>query len=142
LPSLKSLANLTLVTLGLSFAAANLWYAASRSTIPLELHGEVTRKQQLLEKHPGLDDVCMITLSDGRQIHVDAPVYNAVTEGQSIDKQNWSHEVEIGGEKVGLTWSPDFLGMLWAMPITIAVFALLGMTLLDRPRAGAAVNAP
>ncbi|MEZ6088511.1 MAG: hypothetical protein R3C05_10890 [Pirellulaceae bacterium] len=46
-----------LLLLSVLFAAANLWFAAARTTIPLKLRGTVTHKQRLIEKTPGVDDV-------------------------------------------------------------------------------------
>jgi hypothetical protein len=123
-----------LLILGVSFAGANLWFAAARSTIPLELHGTVTRKQRLIEKTPGVDDVHIVTLDSGRRIQVDAHVFNAIAEGQSINKAAWARTLQVGDRAFALSWSRDVRGMLWAMPLTLVIAVVLGMMAVDRPR--------
>lgn len=114
-----------LVGFGVLFACENLWIAACRSTIPLELHGTVTRKQRLVEKKPGIDDVYMITLDSNRRIQIDRDVYQVVGEGISIHKTAWSKKLDVDGQDNYLVWSRDFQGMLWVMPITMCVCVLM-----------------
>ena len=123
---------LLLIILGASFAGANLWFTATRSTIPLELHGNLTQKQCLIEKTPGVDDVYIVTLDLDRRIQVDGSVFNAMAENQSVNKPAWARIIEIDGNNIALSWSPDFHGMLWAMPLTVTVCALVGMMAVER----------
>lgn len=124
--SLKTASILTLIILAVSFAGVNIWFAAARSTIPLELHGHVTHTQRLIEKKPDVDDVYLVTLDSGRRIQVDGPVFDALAAHQSVKKRAWTAIIEIDGKNIALEWSPDFRGMLWAMPLTVAVCVLLG----------------
>ncbi len=119
--------------LGVSFAGANIWFAATRSTIPLDLHGNVTQTQRLIEKTPGVDDVYIVTLDLDRRIQVDGPVFDTLATHQSVKKRAWSRIIEIDGKNIALGWSPDYRGMLWAMPLTVAVCVFLGMMAVERP---------
>lgn len=131
----ENISVFALLLLGIAFAAGNVGFAAMRSTIPTELHGNVTRKQRLLEKHPGVDDVCMITLGDHRPIQVDRSVFDLVKVSQSVDKRAWAKIMEVDGKETTLEWSADFYGMLWAMPLTMAVCVVVGMGALRGARA-------
>lgn len=111
-----------LVALGLGFAAGNLWYSAIRSTIPLELRGEVTKKQRGIEKSPGVDDVYLVTLDNKRVFQVDRMVYESVSVSQTIDKSAWSNKATIDGRTIKLVWSSDFYGLVW-----VAVISVLAM---------------
>lgn len=116
----------------MAFASANIWFAAARSTIPLELHGNITQTERLIEKTPGIDDVYIVTLDLDRRIQVDSPVFDAVAAHQSVNKRAWSQTIEIDGKRIDLAWSSDFRGMLWAMPLTVAACVLLGMIAVGR----------
>lgn len=122
---------------GIALALANLWFAAVRSTIPLALDGQIQSKERRLEKHPGIDDVFLITLN-GRTLQVDQPLYDAVNPGTVVDKWSWSHEVAMSGAGIRLSWSPDARGMAWAMPFTMAILAVLvGLAWQAKERRGA-----
>ena len=126
MPSHRSLSIIVLVLLGASFAGANLRFTAARSTIPLDLHGEVVWKQRLMEKTPGVDDVYLVTLDSNRRIQVDGPVFDALVLNRSIDKCAWSRTLESDGRMIEIVWSPDFHGMAWAMPLTVVLVLLHG----------------
>lgn len=128
----KSQSIIALLILGFFFAGANIWFAAARSTIPLELHGIVTHAQRLIEKTPGVDDVYIVTLDSDRHIQVDGPVFNALAAQQSVNKHAWTRIITIDGRDIFLAWSPDFRGMLWAMPLTLAVCVFVGMMAVER----------
>lgn len=130
----RSLSILALIVLGISFAGTNVWFAAARSTIPLELHGNVTRTQRLIEKTPGVDDVYIVTLDLGRRIQVDGSVFDAMAANQAISKRAFTRLMEIDGKNIALSFSPDFRGMLWAMPLTVTVCVLIGMMEMEWPR--------
>jgi hypothetical protein len=107
-----------------SFAHANVWFAAARSTIPLALHGQVTQRLRLTEKHPGLDDVYVVALDSNQRIQVDGRVYDAMRLNQSINKRAWSRTIEVEGRPLDLDWSADFRGMAWAMPLLTIILVL------------------
>ncbi len=123
-----------LLALGMAFAAGNLWYTAARSTIPLELNGTVVSKQRKAEKWPGVDDVYLLVFDSGRRVQVDAAVFDAVAERQTIRKQAWDRTLEADGQTIPLDWSADLRGMLWAMPLTVLVGGLVAV-IVSRPRA-------
>lgn len=139
--SARSNQVLILFVLGVGLAAANLWYAALRSTIPLELRGEVTKKERGIEKSPGVDDVYLVTLDRTRVLQVDRTVYDSVSVSQSIDKSAWSNKATFNGRTITLAWSADFYGLVW-----VAVVALLAMIFCAVPlepfRSGPSTGAP
>lgn len=91
------------------------------------LDDRVVTKEVRREKHPGEDDVHMLRLHGGRQLHVDAPIYAAIKEGQILKKAAWSRELQHDGQTLPLEWSRDFGGMAWAMPIILLImFATAG----------------
>jgi hypothetical protein len=95
---------------------------AARSTIPLAIDTQVTWRELRHEKHPGSDDVCLITLADGRMLHVDGPIFDAVDVGQALRKPAWRHTLDRDGEPLPLA-----RGMGRAM--SVAVVALLGIAI-------------
>ena len=127
----KSHSTIVLLILGCSFALANLWFCAARSTIPLELNGQVTRKNRLVEKAIGVDDVCLITVNGDNSIQVDAGVFEAVTEGATLKKIRWSRKLAINETIVPIEWSQDFWGMAWTMPFAVLLFLVLSIPLIS-----------
>lgn len=114
-----------LLLMGLALAQANLWFAAVRTTIPLHLDGQVAEKERRLEKKPGVDDVCLVTLDDGTSFQVEIAVYDAIIPGCTLRKDAWSRQLHIDDAAIELDWSLDVRRMLWAMPATVLVLALL-----------------
>lgn len=106
----------TLFLLGGVLAAANIWLAAARSTIPLQLDDEVIGLRRLREKHSGKDDVYLLDLRQQGVVQVDEHVFKAVNEGARIQKDAWSQQLDNDGHAIDLEWSADLHGMLWAMP--------------------------
>ncbi|MCI0629533.1 MAG: hypothetical protein L0Y44_02635 [Phycisphaerales bacterium] len=116
---------MVLLALGAFLAAANLYETAARSTIPLELDSVIRSKEIRREKHPGRDDVHLLRLETGRVLHVDPPIYAALSLGEPVRKSAWSHSLSHGDQTLPLNWSRDFRRMRVVMPLTIAVFAAL-----------------
>lgn len=131
----KSLSVIAHLLLGLSFAAGNLWFSAVRSTIPLQLHGNAAKKERLIEKTLGVDDVYLVTLGDGTHIQVDGPVYEAIVLNRLVRKDAWSRKLESDGTIIDVDWSHDFNGMLWAMPSVMVLFVLFGSLAIVNPSA-------
>lgn len=121
-----------LLLVGLPLAAGNVWFAAKRSTIPLQLDARVVRKEVRREKHPGEDDVFLLQLSPGRLLQVDEALFRAVNEGAALRKDAWSRRLEANGRTIELGWSCDFRGMLIAMP---TLFVILAATIFWQRRA-------
>jgi len=114
----------TLFLLGGVLAAANIWLAAARSTIPLQLDDEVIGMRQLGEKHPGKDDVYLLDLHQQGRLQVDKHVFDVVKKGTRIRKVRWSRQIEHDGHTTVLEWSTDLRGMLWVMPGILIVMLL------------------
>jgi len=111
----------TLFLLGGVLAAANLWFAAARSTIPLRLDDEVVGMRKLREKHPGKDDVYLLDLSQQGVVQVDKEVFEELNNGARIRKVRWSRQLEHDGATSDLEWSADLRGLLWTMPGSLIV---------------------
>jgi hypothetical protein len=105
-------------------ALGNLWSTFHRSGIPVALTGRVERVEVRREKHPGLDDVHLVTIS-GRRIHLDADVAALVQEGDEVRKPAWSTHLTTprGTSRIGL--SRDFRRMIVAMPVAFVLALLL-----------------
>lgn len=110
-----------LLTAAAALAAANIWFTAARSTIPLRLEGIVARKETRHEKHPPRDDVWLLDLRPGGVVQVDETVFDQVAAGDELRKDRWSRRLLCNERPVDLKWSADFYGMLWAMPLSMAV---------------------
>jgi hypothetical protein len=116
-----------LLLIGALLAVGNVWIAAKRSTIPLELHEAVAKKEVRREKHPDHDDVHLLCFQSGRVLEVDRQVFEAVHEGERIEKSVWARELRHGAHALQLFWSRDYQGMTRAMPMVVLI---LGITAL------------
>ncbi|MEZ6010222.1 MAG: hypothetical protein R3F05_21005 [Planctomycetota bacterium] len=114
-----------LLILAVLLAAGNVAWTFMRSGVPFSLEGTVERIEVRREKHPGLDDVHLVTIG-GQTLHVDADVAGALREGDRVSKQAWSWSLSTPREQVRLGLSNDARGMLVAMPLLV----LLGLVAL------------
>lgn len=110
-----------LVAAGLAFSVGNIWVTLARSTIPVSLSGTVTDKELREEKHPGVDDVYLVTFSDGRVIQVDRSVFVAARVGAPLEKEAWSRRLRTGEQDVDLDLSTDARRMFILMPLAAAL---------------------
>lgn len=113
--------------MGIAFATGNLWFAAARSMIPLALNARIFTKERLPEKHKGVDDVYLLKVAGGKTLQVDQAVYEAVDEGESLQKSAWSTELQLDAERIELRWSPDMKGMSWVMPLATVLLVWLAL---------------
>jgi hypothetical protein len=129
---LRLLNTVLLITAAVVLAAGNIWYAAARSTIPLSLHDQVVDIEMRREKHPGKDDVYLLQLRSGRVLQIDPTIARVITPGSQISKDAWSRTLQIDSQAMDLKWSPDFYGMIRAMPammlLLLATAAVIDMT--------------
>lgn len=112
----------------LVLAGGNLWVTASRSLIPPAVSGTVASRTVRHEKHPGHDDVCLWTMADGRELHVDQAVYSLVPEGSTIAKRRFARTLTVVStrgptQEIVLEFSDDFRGMCLAMPLAVLIAA-------------------
>ena len=105
-------------------AIGNTYETLRRSTIPLEIEGQVNALEVRREKHPGVDDVHLLSV-DGRSVHVDAQVASIVSRGSKLRKDPWSSQLWIDQAAHRLSPSRDSKGMLIAMPVILLVLAVL-----------------
>jgi len=102
-------------------AAGNLWFAARRSTIPLQLDDLVIGRETKHEKHPGSDDVYLLDLERRGTLQVDKHIYDAVHHGDKLNKAAWERQLIVGERAVALTYSEDFVGLTRVMPASLLV---------------------
>ena len=114
-----------LLGLGLGLAGLNVWVTLARSTIPAHLQATVIGVEVLPEKHPGVDDVWMVTV-DGERFQADRAVAQHLAPGQRVQKAAWSRTLEVDGHSVLLSLSADARAMWIAMPLLVLlIWALL-----------------
>lgn len=126
---------LTLVLMGCLFAMANMWLTAGRSTVPYAIDGTVTAMDRRLEKHPGLDDVYLISIDSGRWMQIDKLLFDLLHNGSQLTKQRWSKQIEVDGQSTHLEFSRDFVGMVRAFPLICSILVGFGLFVVkQRPR--------
>lgn len=108
-----------LVVLAVAFVLLSIAVTISRSLIPHRLEGIVADVEVRHEKHPGVDDVWLIHLENGRSLHVDATIATQLREDALVRKSAGEATLSVDGERVPLTLSDDAAGMLRVMPLTL-----------------------
>ncbi len=116
-----------LVIMAAGFAFANVWFSAARSTIPIAIDGIASFKEMRLEKHPGVDDVYLLTIDGERVLQVDRAVHEAIRLGADLKKQPWQTSMDVNGRGVDLDWSTDARRMPWAMALAFVVCVTTGV---------------
>jgi hypothetical protein len=123
--------------LGIAFALLAVGATVSRSLIPHGVDAIVSAVEVRREKHPGVDDVWLVHLDDGRRLHVDAALASRLREGSRVAKARGETQVAVDGAPVVLDFSRDALGMLWVMPLTLlSGAAAAAASLRRRPPGG------
>ncbi len=110
-----------LLVIFVALAAGNFLITAQRSLIPLDLDAEVLGLEMRREKHPGKDDVYLVSLSGLGTIQIDKEIAIQLKVGQQIQKERWARQLYLNGRVIPLEYSKDFLGMSKAMPLCILV---------------------
>ena len=128
-------AAIALVLTGVLFAALAAWTLVDRSTIPGEFQGTVTAIELRHEKHPGVDDVWMISINDGELRHVDSDVAALLEEGDRVRKDAWDPTLVVDGESHLLSLSDDARAMLGFAPTLAGVIAALTLLTHRQTRA-------
>jgi hypothetical protein len=118
-------------------AGGNIATTLMRTTVPRAFSGRVTGKTALPEKHPGVDDVCLVAIDAGPPIQVEHPAFDRVDVGDTVAKDAWSRTMLVEGEAWRIPWSRDFIGMLILMP-ALLVLALVLAALQGPVRSGRA----
>jgi hypothetical protein len=134
LQSLRVVTAILLALLAFVVTAANVWFAAVRSIIPLPLDAVVVAKEVRHEKHPPKDDVCLLLLEPEAAIHVDQSVFDSVHVGDRLGKEPWSRILMRNAQAVNLRWSADARGMIWAMPSALIIVMVVLATAVTRFR--------
>jgi hypothetical protein len=134
----KAISIFLLLSLAALLAAANVWYTAARSTIPLALDTTVLSKEVRREKHAGKDDVFLLELEGLGQIQVDREIYESIAIGETLKKEGHSRELRHDDQSLILHWSRDYQGMLAAMPLCMVALAALLAVSIRSLRGGSA----
>jgi hypothetical protein len=114
-----SRAAAVLLTIGVAFALLAVGATISRSLIPHRIDATVADIEVRREKHPGIDDVWLVHLDDGRRIHADAEIARQLSDGAQLTKAPGQTQMTVDGTTLPLAPSHDALGMLWVMPLTL-----------------------
>lgn len=122
------------------FAALATWSLAARSTIPISLDGTVTSIETRAEKHPGVDDVWMVTVDD-KQRHLDATIADRLEIGDRVFKQRWDTRLDVNNESRTVNLSGDARAMVLLAPLMALVAAALALP-RRRTRASATARPP
>ena len=122
-------AAVALAFTGVLFAALAAWTLVDRSTIPAELQGTVTAVELRHEKHPGVDDVWMVSVDDGGLRHVDSAVAALLDEGDRVHKGAWDTLLVVNDQAHPLGLNEHAPRMLALAPVlALAVGALTLLT--------------
>lgn len=97
---------------GVFFAALAAWVLVERSTIPTELQGTVTAIELRHEKHPGVDDVWLISVDKGPLHHVDADVAALLEKGDRVRKDAGDTTLIVNDAPQALSLSAHARAML------------------------------
>lgn len=81
------------------------WQLASRSTIPMSLHGEVVSVRSA-DEHPGHDNAWFVRIGDTTH-QVDTEVGRLLRVGDRIDKDAWDRTMLLNGHPTDLSYSDD-----------------------------------
>ena len=126
-------AALVLVAAGVLFAALAGWTMVARSTIPTALDGTVTKIEVRPEKHPGVDDVWMVSI-DGEARHLDRAVAELLTEGTRVRKDAWDTRLVVGDQVRTVALSRDAERMLFLAPGIAGGLLVLLVVVVRKPR--------
>ena len=116
----------------LTFVVMNVVVTAHRSLIPVAVDGTVTAIEVRPEKHPGVDDVWLVTIGE-RRLHVDAEAAKTLTPGSRLAKAAWARTLSVDARPLRLELSRDARAMLVVMPL-IVLAAGLGLRTNRRSR--------
>ncbi len=116
--------RLTLLGIILLGAATNIAVTLRRTMIPLEINGVVSTLEIRHEKHPGIDDIYLVTI-DGRRYHVDSDLGTQLLPATEVEKSRWSRTMKTSEGPIRLSLSRDAASMLVAMPLLVSVGLLL-----------------
>lgn len=113
-----------LIVMAVLFAALGTWSLAARSAIPLTLDGTVTQVEVRQEKHPGVDDVWMVSI-DGKPRHLDSKLAAELEVGDRIRKDRWETHLDVNATTRHLAYSADARAMFGVAPLSLLLAALL-----------------
>ena len=123
-----------LLVTGLACLAGNLHVMAQRTLVAREVEGVLASKERRTEKHPGLDDVVLWHLEDGRTLQVTDVVDELAPRGARLSKAAWERSLRVDGEARALPWSDDVVGMARVAGPAVLVLLVLTVACLRRGR--------
>lgn len=125
---------MALVATGVLLVGLGAWTFVARSTLPLSLDGTVTSVEVRHEKHPGVDDVWMVTLDDDAPRHLDRDVARLLEPGDRVRKTAWSATLHVDEAVHDVGLSRDARVFLDFSPALVVAAAGLGVLATRRSR--------
>lgn len=117
---MRLLNRISLLALFATLAVGNVFITAQRSLIPMSVIGTVIDIELRREKHPGKDDVHLVTWTEpsgaSQTIQIDKAIAEQLKSGDQIHKAAWQSTLYIDNRPISLAYSDDLWGMLKAMP--------------------------
>ena len=117
---MRSLNLICLLALFVALAVGNIFITAQRSLIPMSIVGTVIDIELRREKHPGKDDVHLVTWTPpsgaSQTIQMDKAIAEQLKPGNQIHKLAWQSTLYSENRSISLAYSDDLWGMLKAMP--------------------------
>lgn len=105
-------------------AALTVWESVDRSTIPRNIDGTVIAIDRRTEDNPGRDDAWFVRIGN-RTVRMDRDVAQRLDEGDILQKDAWSGELQINGNRHRIELSPDARGAIWFAPALVLLGAVL-----------------
>lgn len=128
---------------GLASLAAGLHEAVRRTLVPTALDTRLADKARRTEHVPGLDDVVLWTLEDGRSLRVTDQVDELAARGARVRKDAGERTLWVDGEARALPWSDDVKGFGRAAgPAALVLLGLAVAAARRRPAAPPRTPAP
>lgn len=120
---MRSLNLSLLVAIFFLLALGNVIVTAQRSLIPLAIDAKIVALEMRREKHPGKDDVYLVTFANPHStpstLQIDQDIARELKVGNRIKKAAWQDTLNIDDRTLQLQYSTDFVGMIQAMPVAI-----------------------
>jgi hypothetical protein len=133
---LRFISALVLALAVLAFAACNYFVVGERNLRYVHLsHQRLVAKERRFEKHPGVDDVILWRLDDGRTLQVEAPIDEMAAVGDDIEKSFGVSALSVNrGREVRIPDSDDLRGMRRVAGAIALVALVLAVAAMRRRR--------
>lgn len=137
---MRSSPRAALLALGVALAVVGIAVPLLQTLIPRRVDGTVTRVDVRYEKHPGSDDIYVVTIGGHRPLVVHREVGRRLVEGEHVEKERFSRTLRQGDRTLRLGIPAETRGVLTVTALTLALAAILlsdnrfGLAVRRRPR--------